>query len=286
LRPRSGQRRLVLTAIAGVCAATLGWAAFWRAWAADDIARVIENLRGGRTIKVRIQAATVLARLRDRRVVAELGRAAVGDRNPAVRVYVLRLLGGAPGGEPGDAGARTAIKRALADRRPEVRLQAQRSLADLDRLRPPATPAVPAKPPGGPQEVVVAVGGMGDRTGRAGPAVKTALRAAILRNLARTRGVRIADRSDPAVAYAIDGSIAKLSLVTAGGDVESTCAVELVVSRPPRGIVLIASGEATVIEPRASFRPDRRSSMEADALEHAVTSAHENLARFFATAQR
>jgi hypothetical protein len=283
VRPRLGQRRLFLTAFATGCAAAWGAGAGWVAWAAaDDIARVIENLRTGRSFKVRIQAATVLARLRDRRVVAELGRAAVNDRVPTVRTYVLRLLASAPGGEVDDEGARTAIKRALSDRRAEVRLQAQRSLAELDRRRGAAVrPAGP--PPGQSQGVVVTVRGMGDRTGRAGPAVKNALRAAILSSLGRTRGVRIAETADPGVNYAIDGSIAKLSLVTNGGDVESTCGVELVVSRPPRGIVLIASGEATVIEPRASFRPDRRASMENDAVEHAVRSAHENLERFFAT---
>jgi hypothetical protein len=283
LRSRSGQRRRFLTAIAGGCvtawgAGTLGWA-----WAAgDDIAKVIENLRSGRSFKVRIQAATVLARLRDRRVVPELGRAAVNDRLPTVRTYVLRLLASAPGGEADDEGARTAIKRALGDRRAEVRLQAQRALAELDRRRASvAAPTATAPKPG--QGVVVVVRSLGDRTGRAGPAVKSAMRAALLSSLGRTRGVRIAETADPSVNYAIDGAIAKLSLVTNGGDIESTCGVELVVSRPPRGIVLIASGEATVIEPRASFRPDRRGSMENDAVEHAVRSAHENLERFFAT---
>ena len=285
--PRSGQRRRFLTWFVPAALASLG-ALGWQAWAAsDDIARVIENLRNGRNFKVRVQAAAVLARLRDRRVVPELGRAALSDRLTAVRIYVLRLLATAPGGEIDDEGARMAIKRALADRRAEVRLQAQRSLAELDRRRQggvgTARPAGP--PPGRPQELLVAVRGMGDRTGRAGPAVKDALRAAILANLALTKGVRVIGNNDAAAAYAIDGSIAKLSLVNSGTEVESTCAVELVVSRPPRGIVLIASGEATVIESRASYRPERRAGMESDAINHAVKSAHENLARFFASAQ-
>jgi hypothetical protein len=281
LRPRSGHLHLCLILVAACLSALAG------AWAAgDDVARVIENLRAGRNVKVRIGAASVLARLHDRRVVPELGRAAVADRVPAVRIYVLRLLGNAPGGEADDEGARVAIKRALGDRRADVRLQAQRSLADLDRRRG-GHPVGQAPPPAGhAQGLLIAVRGMGDRTGRAGPAVKNALRAAILANLATTRGVRVTETDDPAANYAIDGSIAKLSLVTNGADVESTCAVELVISRPPRGIVLIASGEATVIEPRASFRLERRASMESDALVHAVKSAHENLAQFLATAQR
>jgi hypothetical protein len=282
LRPGPGQRRLVLIALASAALACCG-ATAGQAWAADDIARVIENLRTGRTMKVRVQAASVLARLRDRRVVPELGRAAVSDRQAGVRIYVLRLLANAPGGEADDEGARMAIRRALSDRRPDVRMQAQRSLAELDRRRA-SRQVRPGPPRGQPQELLVAVRGMGDRTGRASSAVKNALRAAILANLARTRGVRITQNDDPAAAYAIDGSIAKLTLVTTGSEVESTCGVELVVSRPPRGIVLIASGEATVIEPRISFRPERRARMESDAIDHAVKSAHENLARFFANA--
>ena len=284
MRPGDRRRFRLSVFAAAVFAALL--AAGWQVAAAgDDVARVIENLRYGRNIKVRVQAASVLARLRDRRVVPELGRAATNDRQSAVRIYVLRLLANAPGGEGDDEGARTAIKRALSDRRGDVRAQAQRSLAELDRRRGGAGVGAGGPPPGQPQELLVAVRGMGDRTGKAGPAVKSALRAAILASLARTKGIRVTEGNDAAAAYAIDGSIAKLALVTTGTEVQSTCAVELVVSRPPRGIVLIASGEATVIESRVGFRPEKRAAMEGDAIEHAVRGAHENLAQFFAKAQ-
>ncbi len=247
------------------------------AWAADDNAKVIENLRAGRTFKIRIQAASVLARLDDRRVVPELGRAATQDRNAGVRVYVLRLLGKGVGRQEDDGAAREAIRRALSDRKADVRAQAQRSLAELERRI--ASDRAAARPRGGP--IAVALRGLGDKSGRASAATKAALRSAILRHLGGTRGVRI---SEGVVDYAIDASIARLVTAGVGTELELTCAVELVVSRPPRGIVLVASGEATVIESRTA-RPARRAAMETDAINHAVASAHENLARFFANAQ-
>jgi hypothetical protein len=250
--------------------------------AADDVREAIDNLRYGRTFKVRIQAASVLARMHDRRVVPELGRAARADRHPSVRIYVLRLLAHAPGGEADDEGARTAIKGALADRRAEVRREAQRALAALNQRRT----AVAAPPTALPQEIVIAVRGVGDRTGRAGATEKAALRAAIIAQLKRERGVRVVEGNDPGINYAVDGSFARLDVTPAGTDVETTCAVVFVVSRPPRGIVLTVSGEATVIEPVSSMRGERRVRMQIDAIEHAVKSAHENLARFLASARR
>jgi hypothetical protein len=276
VRSGRGRRRFLL-----IAAGLLTWGAIGFGHAADDVGRLIDALRGGRTFKVRVQAAAALARMPDRRVVIELGRAAVEDRHPTVRGYALRLLGKVRG--DGEAVARAAIRRALGDRRSEVRTVAQQVLAALDQ-RGSSGATTPSPPIGRPGEVMVAVRGMGDRTGRASAALKTALRAAIVSNLQRERGVRIV-ADDAAASYAIDGSIARLLLNTGGMDVESTVGVELVVSRPPRGIVLIASGEAAVTEPRTSFRPDRRAGLEATALEHAVKSAHENLARFLANAR-
>jgi hypothetical protein len=80
--------------------------------------------------------------------------------------------------------------------------------------------------------------------------------------------------------YVVDGSIARLTHGTSGADVETACAVQLIISRPPRGIVMVVSGEASVLRPRTQFRPPMRDAMESEALEHAVASAHENVSRF------
>jgi hypothetical protein len=277
LRSWAGRRRLLLAAAGAVLALATGRAR--PALAADALARAAETLRTARNFKVRVQAASTLARMRDPRVAVELARAAVDDRNPVVRTYAVRLLGKLRGGEVDEDVVRDALESALRDRRPEVRAAAQQHLARIRRgVRPPSTPT------GRPGEILVAVRAIGDRSGRASAAAKAALRASLLASLQGTRGIRIVD-GNAGANYVIDGTVARLLLNTSGMDVESTVAVELVVSRPPRGIVLIASGEASVTEPRMNFRPDRRAALEATTMEHAVKSAHENLARFFANAR-
>jgi hypothetical protein len=103
-------------------------------------------------------------------------------------------------------------------------------------------------------------------------------------NLAREPFVTVGDPAAPDVSYVVDGAIRKLQLSTAGEDVETVCAVELVVSRNPSGIVLVAQGEAAVQRPRRMWKPEQRAAMESEALDHAVRSAHENLAQFLSTA--
>ena len=105
--------------------------------AADDVALVIETLRRARSLKLRIQAASVLARMKDRRVLPELGRAGTGDRSSSVRVYALKLLARAPDGEREEATARALLRQAARDRRSDVRGQASRSLAELERAGGP-----------------------------------------------------------------------------------------------------------------------------------------------------
>jgi hypothetical protein len=279
VRSGSGRRELLLTALGVVVGVAVAAAQSTRT---DRVARAAETLRTGRNFKVRVQAASALARMQDGRVAEELARAAVSDRNAVVRTLTVRLLGKLRGDEVDEGVVRAALERALKDRRAEVRAAAQQSLALVAR-QGRGDPA-PAGPVGRPGEVLVAVRPMGDRSGRASAAVKAAMRAALLANLQRDRGVRVVD-GNAAANYVIDGTIARLVLNSAGMDVESTIAVELVVSRPPRGIVLIASGEASVTEPRMSFRPERRAGLEAATIEHAVKSAHENLSRFFANAR-
>jgi hypothetical protein len=108
------------------------------------------------------------------------------------------------------------------------------------------------------------------------------MKSEIIGNLRREPHVSVAEGAAGPISYVVDGTIARLEHTTRGTDVESLCAVELVVSRPPRGIVLVASGEAAVQKPRTQFRPVLAEPMLFEALMHAVRSAHENLARFLA----
>jgi hypothetical protein len=125
----------------------------------------------------------------------------------------------------------------------------------------------------------VAIGVIGDRTGRASAALRERMRAEMRALLSRQSRIQLSDGT-AGVTFLVDGTISRLSLSQGGPDVEATCAVELVVSRPPRGIVTVASGEAIVQKPRAHYRAILRDKMEVEAMENAVRSAHENLATF------
>ena len=265
------RRRLLGTLVGGLLALVVSGAV------ADQVDKLVAILRGARAYKVRLQAATVLAKLDDPRVVPALGRTATGDRHPFVRIFALRLLARGPGGDSDLAGARAQIRRALQDRRSDVRAQATRSLAELDRRRAQAT-AQPTRAATGP--LTVFLGSMGDRSGQAGAELRARLKAALLRQLRAVPTLVIANQVDPRVSYIIDATIARLTAAPSGTDMEITCAIQLLVSRPPRGIVMVASGEASVLKPRSHYRPATLGALQAEALDHAVASAYENLGRF------
>ena len=279
-------RRWLLGAAAGLCAAgLLAPAVAFAQGGAGQVDKLVETLRTARGWKVRLQAATVLSKLHDQRVLPALGRAGVSDKHPTVRIMALRLLGKAPGGEPTAQqveAARAQVRRGLQDRRSDVRAQANRSLAELDRRRIAAERLARRPEQRGP--VAVAVGSMGDRSRRAGAALQAHMRAALMRQLRGLPTVEVFDGVQPRVSYIIDGTIARLEQGPSGPDMEILCAVQLVVSRPPRGIVMVVSGEASVLKPRSHFRASTAAAMQSEAVEHAVASAHDNLARFLKAA--
>ena len=247
-------------------------------WAADEVGRLLAVLGDSRSFKVRVQAITVLSRLRDSRIAPALGRSAISDRHNYVRLYALRTLAKYTRDDPADERTRSVLHRAQRDRRSEIRREAARLLADL-ATRASAARAQAATAPG---PLVVAVGAISDQTGRARSQLRLVMRNALIGNLRGVRQVSVVNSLaiDSRPTYVVDGSIARLTHGTSGTDVETNCAVQLVISRPPRGIVRVVSGEASVLRPRTQFRPLMRDAMESEALEHAVASAHENVSRF------
>jgi hypothetical protein len=247
-------------------------------WAADEVGRLLAVLGDARSFKVRVQAITVLSRLRDSRIAPALGRSATSDRHNYVRLYALRTLAKYTRDDPADERTRNVLQRAQRDRRSEIRREAARLLADLS-TRASAARARPATASG---PLVVAVGSISDQTGRARSQLRTVMRNALIGNLRGVRQLSVVNSLaiDARPTYVVDGSIARLTHGTSGTDVETNCAVQLVISRPPRGIVMVVSGEASVLRPRTQFRPPMRDAMESEALEHAVASAHENVSRF------
>jgi hypothetical protein len=272
------RRRSVLRALRAVA---LGGPLLWMAVArgADAVARLIEALGSARNFKVRIHAANLLARLEDPRRIGALMQAAAEDPHPAVRGIVVRLLGRLARRDPEAARrARPAIARALADREPFVRRQASVSLSDLERGLVPAPPRSAPRPAAG--GTVVALGAVGDRTGKAPRAIRERMRALLQSLLEREPRVRLAAMTAPGVAFLIDGTIARLQVGPNAQDLEAVCAVELIISRPPRGIVTVASGEAIVQHPRTRYHPVLAAQMQEEALDNAVKSAHDSLAQF------
>lgn len=245
----------------------------------EAVSKLIDTLANARSFKVRVQAATVLARMKDPRAPQALARASASDPHPIVRVLSLRLLAKSAANDKSlSPQVRVTLNRALDDRDPGVRRQATASLAEMDARA--AAAAARTRPRGA---TVVAVGHMGDRTGRASPAFRERLRAEIVSLLARDPRISVADKPTAAgVTFLVDGTISKLDFAS-GHEVEITCAVELVISRPPRGIMTIASGEAIVQKPKSFYKPAQREQMQQEALDNAVRSAHENVARFLAS---
>jgi hypothetical protein len=259
------------------------------AFAADEVSSLVGALAGASSFKVRLDAAGVLARLKDPRVLPALAHAASADESPVVRVVALRLLAKNPGGDATVERARSAIRRGLNDPRTEVRAQAARSLAELmafadDSPAPPAPPPPPRERPAsaGHGALLITVRSMGDKTGRARPEMRERMKSEVIGNLRRERNVAVADPAAVEVGYIVDGSIARLEQRAHAGDVETVCAVELILSRPARGIVLVASGEAAVQKPRSQVRAASKEPLEMEAIDYAVKSAHENLARYLA----
>jgi HEAT repeats len=272
------RRRGVLRALR---AAALGGPLLWMAVAraADTVARLIEALGSARSFKVRIHAANLLARLEDPRRLGALMQSAAQDPHPAVRGIVVRLLARVARRDPEAARrARPAIARGLADREPFVRRQASAALSDLDRGLVPAPPRSAPRP--AVTGTVVAVGAIGDRTGKAPRAIRERMRALMQSLLEREPRVRLAAMTAPGVAFLVDGTIARLQVGLNAQDLEAVCAVELVISRPPRGIVTVASGEAIVQHPRTRYHPVLAAQMQEEALDNAVKSAHDSLAQF------
>ena len=281
-------RRLVLRLGVGALVLGLGRPAF-----ADEVGRLVQTLGGAPSYKVRVQAAAVLARMTDPRIAGALGRAATADAHKVVRAFAAGLLGKNPGGDPRDDRARTALIRAKIDAHPDVRAAATAALAQLDRRRGRPDPALaPALAVSGVmpasaranQRPTITLRGMGDKSGRAGAALRDQMRLVLAEQLRAQATVSLGTDPNPKTAFAIDGAIRRLDLTIRSDEVEIACAVDLILSRPTSGIVLIAKGEALVQRPKRGYRPEQRAAIEREAMENAVRSAHENLSRYLTTA--
>jgi HEAT repeat protein len=242
---------------------------------AARIEDVESSLARDRSYKVRVDAALVLGRLRQTRSIPAL-IGALRDPHQAVRASAALALG-----RIGSPIARDAVAKAAQDPSLLVRRMALGALKRLGgQAPPPAEPAPPRAPairPRPGRKLTFEVKAMGDTSRRAGPALRSHMRDVVLDQL-RPFG-DVAAREHEGM-FAIDGVIKDLSTATRDGDVQVSCAVQLVLSRQPGGgVFLLTSGEATVQKPRRQFNPRLKPGMELEALETAVRAASEDLVR-------
>lgn len=231
---------------------------------ADRIAVACRALSHDPSVRVRAQAAAVLAKLHDERAVSALV-GALSDDSELVRALAAEALA-----DFGGPAVTAALERASLDPSELVRRRAVTALA----RRQPA-PGVPAG------VLHVAVGGIGNHTD-ASPALTRRLRGYIVRELSRTPGVSLA--GTPQSGFLIDSAITELSRRITGPWIEISCEVSLIVGRlPSKAMLMMTSGGATVQAPRHGLRPEAEAALEASALENAVHGAHQNLLAFLKT---
>jgi hypothetical protein len=232
----------------------------------DDLSNALVNDNSWR---VRLQAAVVLGRLRDRRGTSALIRA-LNDPVETVRGMAAQVLG-----ELGDPSARAALDRAKRDPSPFVRSQATTAYNRLAGGSMP-TVAMPSRPT---NALHIEIGGIGTKTAQATPELQQRLREFITRELQRTPGVTT--EGAPRNGFLLDSAITQMSRRTTGEYVEISCEISLIVGRlPSKAMVMMTSGGATVQAPKVGFRPEREKALQVDALEGAVRGAHENLLAF------
>lgn len=238
------------------------------------IEEVEDALAHDRSYKVRVDAALVLGRLRQTRSIPAL-IGALKDQNPAVRASAAQSLG-----RIGSPIAKDALAKVLGDPVAVVRRSAKDAMqalggdADVE-TPPPPMPGAPAIRPRAGKKLSFEVKEMGDQSKRAGPALRSHMRDFMLAQLRPFGDVSPAENQGM---FAVDGVIKDLSTNTRNGDIEVSCAVQLVLSRQPGGgVFLLTSGEATVQRPKRQFKAQQKPGMEVEALENALRSASEDL---------
>jgi hypothetical protein len=254
-----------------IIAALLLGAPAARADRVDDLGRVLLT---DSNWKVRMQAASVLGRLHDKRGVPALVRA-LSDASETVRGVAAGVLG-----DMGDPSAVPALQRSLRDPSQVVRDQAETALA---LLVPPSRVAAPA--PSSRNGVRVELGAITSRTSQLPDDLAAKLRAAVTRSLAATPGIAVGAAGKGA--YVLDTSVTKLQRRKTEEFVEVTCEVSLILGRlPDKSIVMTTSGSATSHAPTITVDDTEERALVVDALEGALGGAYPNLEAFFKTQAR
>jgi hypothetical protein len=230
---------------------------------ADKVDDLIQVLGSDDSYKVRVQAALVLGKLKDKRAVPSLVKALV-DENPTVRAVAAQALGAI-----GDDKAVSALKKAsISDESEFVRREAQQAIKKLSASSTVPTPSA--------ARFFMALGPMTGKSKKVSADSVEIFKNALQRELGKTPGVTLEPGGDRGrTGYWIDGSIVRLTVQQQGGFTEITCDVKvLVASWPGKAIIMWTDGGATV-QTGASDPNGRK-----DCIEAATQSIQQNIAAF------
>lgn len=203
---------------------------------ADKVDRLINQLRGASSYKVRLSAALSLTKLGDPRALGPMVRA-LRDREKTIRGVAAAGLAKLVD-ERTPAKRRARVQRALrrtiqTDKNSFVRRQAQKAYNRIESL---------GSSGGGRGSLFVDVGSMGDKTGRNG-ALRTLMRKTVAKTFqSEARGVklRLPGSSKPArkslrqmSAYHVDGTITSLEVSSSGRSSQVACKVSMLIATYP-----------------------------------------------------
>jgi hypothetical protein len=244
----------------------------------DKVPDLIASVTTDPSYKVRVSAALVLGKLKDKRAVPALRKVLATDGHYAVRATAAQSLG-----QIGDKGALPAVETAQNDSHEFVRARAKAAVALLTSGASKPEP-VPVAVKSGRERFYVGVGSVGDKTKRAPDLVKR-MREFVVRELEHTPEVSLkldgTGRGRRLKGFTVESSITEVKKTTNRSYVEVSCEVSYVVGvYPSRSIVMMTTGGATIQTPKGQFRTNQEQSLRVSALEEAVRGAHQNLLSF------
>jgi hypothetical protein len=226
--------------------------------------------------KVRVQAALVLARLRDAAAVPSLVKA-LGDQNKTVRAIAAQALG-----QLGDGAANDPLRDLLRrEGDPFVRGEAEKALAAL------AAGGGGSGAAGRRAKIYLSFGAFTGGVKSAGADASKIIHDALARELGKLQMVTLtlsaADQKNFAksgmLGFFIDGNITRLDDLPAGGAYETSCDVKVTVLRwPSKSLIAWHNAGASV---QSGSRPRDKENARNECLESSAAQVAEDLGKFF-----
>jgi hypothetical protein len=247
--------------------------------AADKVDDLARTLMTDDSYKVRVQAALVLGKLRDKRAVPAL-EAALKDPNESVRGVAAGSLG-----QIADKSAANALLQATNDPSEFVRNQARRSL-DLFANAP--TPSLPGPRAGARYYVAVGFESKGGNAQYA-QVVKEALTKELQKLPTVTLSVGGGPPTQQALnqkrlkGFVVDGTIQRLSASRAGGQNQIDCDLRAFVATYPDRSIKMMTTEGASLQTGSSATDE--SSGKRDCLMAAVEAVRDDVNKFLQTVE-